>query len=176
MCLCCAAPLLPSNQLTAHCCPLQLRGRLAAEVRACWGDLPDWLGREAAKGVPADGAVHPVCATTMALLKRTLAYESALPVLFGEGAAAGGAGAGVRGGGGLAEEAGRIDRMAAATAHILDKLLAGECRQQWGWHGSVACRGWAPAGRGGNGGLLLVRWRSACSNRAPRPLQAAAHL
>lgn len=29
--------------------------------------------------------VHPLCATCVALLKRTLAYKSALPVLFGEG-------------------------------------------------------------------------------------------
>ncbi|KAI7842350.1 hypothetical protein COHA_003990 [Chlorella ohadii] len=63
---------------------VQLRGRLVTEARACFGELQDALPRDAAKGVPADGTVHPLCAACAALLKRTLAYKSALPVLFGE--------------------------------------------------------------------------------------------
>ena len=63
--------------------PTQLRLRLAGEVRECFAGLPDWLGREAGKSLPPDATVHPLCASTVALLKRCLAYQSALPVLFG---------------------------------------------------------------------------------------------
>ena len=66
--------------------PTQLRARLAAEVRACFAGLQESVGREAARGVPADGTVHPLCAGTLAALKRLLACESALPVLFADGA------------------------------------------------------------------------------------------
>lgn len=98
----------------------QLRSHLAAAARACWGQLPDYLAREAARGVPPNASLHPLVATTMALLKRTLAFQSALPVLFGEGA---GAAAGGRGG--LAEQARLQERTAAAVASVLDALLSG---------------------------------------------------
>lgn len=75
---CCMRPSLP---LPAGFLP-QLRGRLAAEARACFSDLPDSLPREAARGVPADGTVHPLCASTVSLLKRTLGHGSALRVLL----------------------------------------------------------------------------------------------
>lgn len=75
--------------------PLQLRGRLAAEARACFSELPESLPREAARGVPADGTVHPLCASTVSLLKRTLGHGAALRVLLGGGDR--GAGAGGRG-------------------------------------------------------------------------------
>lgn len=35
--------------------------------------------------LPRPPQVHPLCATCVVLLKRTLAFKSALPVLFGEG-------------------------------------------------------------------------------------------
>ncbi|KAL4425956.1 hypothetical protein ABPG75_009972 [Micractinium tetrahymenae] len=100
----------------------QLRGRLASEVRACFADLLDSLPREAAKGVPADGTVHPLCASAVSLLKRTLGYASALRVLFGGPDGAGAAGHGA--GGSLAAEARLLDEMAAAVARIFDTLLA----------------------------------------------------
>ena len=65
---------------------LQLSARLATEVRACFADVHDSVARDAPTGgVPADGTVHPLCASTVALLKRVVAYKSALAVLFGEG-------------------------------------------------------------------------------------------
>ena len=99
---------------------VQLRSHLAAAARACWGQLPDYLSQQAARGVPPDANLHPLVATTMALLKRTLAFQSALPVLFGDGAGAGGAGRG-----GLAEQARLQERTAVAVAGVLDALLSG---------------------------------------------------
>jgi hypothetical protein len=64
---------------------MQLRDRLAAEVRSCFAELQDSVVRDAARAVPADGTVHPLCASTVSLLRRVLAAESALPVLFGDG-------------------------------------------------------------------------------------------
>ena len=77
-----AGPRLDPLHLLPACLP-QLHGRLAAEVRACFRELQESVPREAAKGVPPEGTVHPLCASTMVLLRRTLAYRSALPLLFG---------------------------------------------------------------------------------------------
>lgn len=101
---------------------LQLRGRLAGEVRACFRELQESVPREAAKGVPADGTVHPLCASTLSLLRRTLGYQSALRVLFGGDAPS----PAVRpaGGGSLAEEARLQEQMGAAVGRILETLLA----------------------------------------------------
>lgn len=71
--------------LSSLAAPLQLHARLAGEARACFGELQDWFMRDAARGVPADGTVHPLCATSVSLLKRLLAAPGALPVLFAEG-------------------------------------------------------------------------------------------
>lgn len=47
--------------------PPQLRGRLAAEARGCFGEVQDALPRDAAKGVPADGTVGGVGWWTLGL-------------------------------------------------------------------------------------------------------------
>ena len=47
--------------------------------------LQESYGGKVAESVPPDGTVHPLCGSTIAALKRLLSYESALPVLFGEG-------------------------------------------------------------------------------------------
>ena len=47
--------------------------------------LQESYGGKVAESVPPDGTVHPLCGSTVAALKRLLSYESALPVLFGEG-------------------------------------------------------------------------------------------
>ena len=99
----------------------QLRARLGAEVRACFAELQESVARDAARGVPADGTVHPLCASAVSLLRRILAYQSALPVLFGDAAGP----APHAGAAGLAVEARLLERMGAAAAHLFDTLLAG---------------------------------------------------
>ncbi|EFN57392.1 hypothetical protein CHLNCDRAFT_50911 [Chlorella variabilis] len=98
----------------------QLRARLGAEVRACFAELQESVARDAARGVPADGTVHPLCASAVSLLRRILAYQSALPVLFGDAAGP----APHAGAAGLAVEARLLERMGAAAAHLFDTLLA----------------------------------------------------
>ncbi|KAL4444856.1 hypothetical protein ABPG77_003906 [Micractinium sp. CCAP 211/92] len=100
----------------------QLRGRLAAEARACFSDLPDSLPREAARGMPADGTVHPLCASTVSLLKRTLGHESALRVLLAGAEGAGSAGHAA--GSSLAAEARLLEEMSSAVGRIFDTLLS----------------------------------------------------
>ena len=61
------------------------------QVRACFGQLQEsYGGQRIAEGVPPDATVHPLCASTVAALKRLLGYESALRVLFGGELSAGG--------------------------------------------------------------------------------------
>lgn len=105
--------------LTPALLPPQLKGRLAAEARACFAELSESLGREAAKGVPAEATTHPLTASTLAYLKRILGCDTALPVLFGsDGASPAGS---------LAEEARLLERSSAAVGALLDALLAGGC-------------------------------------------------
>ncbi|GAB4824073.1 hypothetical protein N2152v2_011119 [Parachlorella kessleri] len=96
--------------------------RTVAEVRACFALLQESYGGKVADSVPPDGTVHPLCGSTVAALKRLMSYESALPVLFGEGAQQGPPAP--SGMGGLREEARLLERMSAAVTTILDSLLA----------------------------------------------------
>lgn len=97
-----------------------LRGKLVAEARTCFTDLQQAVsGTDAAAAAPPDGTVHPLCASTVAVLKQVMTSESALPVLFDEESASGRASSQA----GLAAEARLLDRMTAAARKILDTLL-----------------------------------------------------
>jgi len=107
-----------------------LGAALRAEARATLGEFEATLARDAPRGPPPDGTVHPLAAYTLSFLKRLFGYEAAVETLFGAPADDAAALAALRAGAAAARRAGGAggapaERAAvrAAVCHILEVLL-----------------------------------------------------
>ncbi|KAK9821134.1 hypothetical protein WJX81_005577 [Elliptochloris bilobata] len=108
-----------------------LAAALRAEARATLGEFEATIARDAPRGPPPDGTVHPLAAYTLSFLKRMFGYEAAVETLFGAPADEAAALAALRAGGAAARrtggaggEAGEREAVRAAVCHILEVLLA----------------------------------------------------
>jgi len=54
------------------------------EARATFSDFESSILRDSSKHIVVDGTVHPLAAYTLGYLKRIFAYDSSIPILFGD--------------------------------------------------------------------------------------------